>query len=176
MNKSGVLFLALGVMFLFGGMSCSGDGSEVDETYPFDMAHRSWAPVVVSGIVPAEGGMGDKVVVRGDNFGNDPDKISLTFNDKKAVIIKALDNAIYAFVPKLPGEYSTIKVEIDGQEGVLEDLKFRYIINAEVTTIAGIRNVRGDPPTDGPALEATFLCYRRLQQFVLSFYINPSRK
>jgi hypothetical protein len=134
-------------------MGCKDSSGEKN---PYDKPHNPSTTVDVIGIGPAVGGLGTKVVVSGNNFGNDPSMINLYFNDKKALVLKAQDNAIYAMVPKQPGEYSTIKVEIGGKESVLADVQFRYIINAVVTTVAGQWNVVGNPPTDGPALEATF--------------------
>jgi len=149
--KTGVLSCFI---FFFAATACNEGGS--DENNPFDKPHRPSMPVVVNGIGPTEGGLGARVVVNGENFGNDPSKIDLFFNEKKALILKVQDNAIYAMVPKQPGEYSTIKVVVEGKEGVLEDVKFRYFIRATVTTVAGVWNVSANPPADGPALDATF--------------------
>lgn len=140
-------------IFLFALIAC-GDDKPGSKDNPYDKPHRPSSPVVVSEIGPTSGGLGTKVVVSGENFGNDPEKITLWFNDKKALILKAQDNAIYAMVPKQPGEFSTIKVEVEGQEGVLDDVLFRYYIRETVTTIAGVWDVIG--ADDGPALESTF--------------------
>ena len=141
-------------IFFFVAIACNEGNKE--EVNPYDKPHRPSLPVIVNGIGPTEGGLGTRVVVNGDNFGNDPSKIGLYFNDKKALILKAQDNAIYAMVPKQPGEYSTIRVEVEGKESVLDDVKFKYFIRATVTTVAGVWNVSANPPVDGPALEATF--------------------
>ena len=70
------------------------------------------------------------------------------------MILKVQDNAIYTMVPKQPGECSTISVEVEGKEGILEDVLFRYYIRETVTTVAGVWNTTG--LLDGPASEATF--------------------
>ncbi len=149
------LILAGLILFPFSLLfpACS-DGA--DEDNPYDRPYDPSAPVVVTGIGPTKGGLGTKVVVSGENFGNDPSKTELYFNDKKALVLKVQNNAIYAMVPKQPGEYSTVKVVVDGKEGVLDDQQFRYYIDAVVTTVAGIWNKQANPPADGPALEATF--------------------
>lgn len=134
-------------------VACS---NKTEEINPYDRPHDPSSPVVVTSIGPTKGGLGTKVVVTGENFGNDISKVELYFNDRKALILKVQDNAIYAMVPKQPGEYSSIRVVVDGKEGVLEDVQFRYYINAVVTTVAGIWNKSTNPPIDGPALEATF--------------------
>ncbi len=132
------------------------ESSSDPETNEFDRPHNPSQSVRVDGIGPTKGGLGTKVVVSGNNFGNDKEKVTLLFNDREALILRVQDNAIYALVPKQPGEFSTIKVIVDGKEAVLEDTQFKYFIKAVVTTIAGRWNVASNPPIDGPALDATF--------------------
>lgn len=143
-------FLILSVLFI----SCNGSSDE--QSNEFDKPHDPNKAVIVESIGPKKGGLGTKVIVSGHNFGNDKEKVSLFFNDKEALIIRVQDNAIYALVPKQPGEKSTIKVMVNDKEAVLEDTQFQYYIKAVVTTVAGKWNVRGNPPVDGPALDATF--------------------
>ena len=140
------------VAFFFAGVAC--DNSGTGESNPYLIPHRPNEPVIVSGIGPTNGGLGTKVVVSGNNFGNDPEKIKLFFNEREAFILKAQDNAIYAMVPKQPGEFSTIRVAVEGREGILEDVLFEYYIRETVTTVAGVYMTQGS--NDGPALEATF--------------------
>lgn len=132
------------------------DNVSEGEVNQYDKPHDHGKDVVVEDIGPKKGGLGTKVVVSGSNFGNDKEKVSLYFNDKKALVLKVQDNAIYALTPKQPGEFSTIKVVINEKEGILKDVKFQYYIKAVVTTVAGKWNVIGNPPIDGPALDATF--------------------
>ena len=112
------------------------ESSSDTETNEFDRPHNPSLSIQVDGIGPTKGGLGTKVVVSGSNFGNDKEKVTLLFNDKKALILRVQDNAIYALVPKQPGEFSTIKVIVDGKEAVLEGTRFKYYIKAVVTTIA----------------------------------------
>lgn len=135
--------------------ACNGSGND-DDNNPYDKPYDPTKNIVVENIGPKKGGLGTKVIVSGSNFGNDKEKIDLYFNDKKALILKVQDNAIYALVPKQPGEYSTIKVVVDDKEAELPNTQFKYFIKAVVTTIAGKWNVIGNPPIDGPALDATF--------------------
>lgn len=151
MKKTIFLFTTL-LLVLF--VACSSNND--DETNPYDKPYDPNKDIVVENIGPTKGGLGTKVVVSGDNFGNDKDKVSLYFNDKKALVLKVQDNAIYALVPKQPGDLSTIKVVVDEKEGVLPDVQFQYQIKAVVTTVAGKWNTSTSPPVDGPALDATF--------------------
>ncbi|MDR1171257.1 MAG: IPT/TIG domain-containing protein [Bacteroidales bacterium] len=142
------------LIFFLATMSCNNDDS--GSRNPYDKPHNSSQPVAVNGIGPTTGGIGTKVVINGENFGNDVSKVSVWFNDKKALVMKVQDNAIYALVPKQPGDYSTVKVAVDGKESVLEDVQFRYFIRSTVTTVAGTWNKSENPPKDGSALESTF--------------------
>ncbi|MDR2040328.1 MAG: IPT/TIG domain-containing protein [Bacteroidales bacterium] len=156
MKKTIFLFITF-LFALFTGCKESNN----DEN-PYDKPFDSSKGVTVTGIGPKKGGLGTKVVVTGENFGNDPSIIDLYFNDKKALIIKAQDNALYAMVPKQPGDSSVIRVEIlynnknDTTIGILKDTWFEYYIKAVVTTVAGQWNVQEKEPQDGPALDATF--------------------
>ncbi len=142
------------MIFLALLMAC--ESSSEGESNPYDKPHDPNKAVVVEDIGPKRGGLGTKIIVSGSNFGNDKEKIKLYFNDKEALILRVQDNAIYALVPKQPGEYSTIKVVVDGKESTLADTRFQYYIKAVVTTVAGRWNVSSNPPIDGPALDATF--------------------
>jgi len=148
--------LTAGLIFFFFSVFFPACSDKTEEVNPYNHPHNPSSPVVVTGIGPTKGGLGTKVVVSGENFGNDTSKVDLYFNSRKAMVMKVQDNAIYAMVPKQPGQYSTVKVVVDGKEGVLNDFQFRYYIEAVVTTVAGTWNKSTNPPKDGPALEATF--------------------
>jgi hypothetical protein len=136
--------------------ACSEENKTKDN--PYDHSWDPSQPVVVEGIGPERGGYGTRVVVKGSNFGNDKEKIGLYFNTKKALILKVQDNAIYAMVPKQPGDFSTIKVAIEDKESVLEGVRFQYFIRSVVTTVAGVyrASLGSTAPADGPALSAVF--------------------
>lgn len=150
MMKAKFLFMIFLVLFV----AC--DNSSEEESNPYDKPHDTNKAVLVDDIGPKKGGLGTKVVVSGSNFGNDKEKVNLYFNDKEALVLRVQDNAIYALVPKQPGEFSTVKVVVDGKESILAKTQFQYYIKAVVTTIAGRWNVSANPPVDGPALDATF--------------------
>lgn len=101
--------------------------------------HDPGKPIVLTSFYPAGGGAKDKILLNGDNFGTDPDKIEVLFNDKPAAIVSSSGNRIYAIVPRLPGDDPVIKVKI-GDQSVAYDDTFTYIIQAQVTTIVGNGN------------------------------------
>ena len=160
-SKINVTLFYLFTIFLFMGgfIACNNENnSSGNEPYSPDK------PLVVTNIGPEKGRIGTRVVVSGSNFGDDISKVKLFFNQKEALILKLQSNAIYAMVPKQPGEYSTIKVAVeegkngDGspkyREETLKDKKFKYNIKSTVTTVAGQLDVK--TAADGPALEGSF--------------------
>ncbi len=160
-SKINVTLFYLFTAFLFiGGLTACNDDNSSSEDNPYSPDK----PLVVSSIGPEKGGIGTRVVVSGSNFGNDISKVKLFFNQKEALILKVQNNAIYAMVPKQPGEHSTIKVAVedgvnsDGspkyREETLKDKLFKYNIKATVTTVAGQLDVK--TAKDGPALEGSF--------------------
>jgi DNA-binding beta-propeller fold protein YncE len=133
-------------------VSCNEDEGKADN--PYNKPHNPNNAITVNSVSPVSGGIGTRVVVTGSNFGNDATKVKLFFNEKEALIMTIQDNAIYALVPLRPGDFSTIKVEIDGKEATLEGMQFQYFIKTAVTTVSGQLNV--NTSLDGPALQATY--------------------
>ena len=145
------------LILLFASVGC-GDGGSI-ETNPYDKPYDPGKPVEVSGIGPETGGYGTRVVISGSNFGNDIKKVKVYFNKKEALILSVQENAVYAMVPKQPGDSSKIKVALlqpDNtlKEGELPNKKFIYMLRAAVTTVAGV--LLKNTSIDGPALQATF--------------------
>lgn len=149
--KRNYLIFTMMMLTLLTFSACSDDeakNSGVD--IPFSPSE----PITLTNISPAKGGLGTRVVITGNNFGNDKSKVKVYFNEKAALIITLNNQNIYAMVPKQPGDLSTIKVVIDGKEGVLDGRQFSYQIKAVVTTVAGTGQVGTDNGSN--ALEATF--------------------
>ncbi|MDP4205404.1 MAG: IPT/TIG domain-containing protein [Bacteroidota bacterium] len=159
--RNRTFLLSFIAILLLGIVSCVDKKEEIDLG---DNPYSPNKPIVLSGIGPQTGGLGTRVVVSGSNFGNDKSRVKLFFNNKEALILSMRSNAIYAMVPKQPGDLSTIKVVVnegknsDGsdklKEAELKDTQFKYNIKATVTTVAGILNVSASQ--DGTALEGTF--------------------
>lgn len=150
--------IAISLMFLLFVLGACKD--DVKDENIYDVPHSPNQPIVLENIEPRTGGFGSRIVVTGKNFGNDKDKIKLFFNKTEALVLKVQSNAIYAMVPKQPGELSTIKVKFqndensDPKEAELSDVLFKYNIRATVSTIAG---VAGEAEVlDGTATEGKF--------------------
>lgn len=136
------------ILFSWIFIACNDDGGKgIDVPYLPDQ------PIVLTNVSPVKGGLGTRVVITGNNFGNDKSKVKVFFNEKEAIIFNMNNQHIYAMCPKQPGDSSVIRVKIDNNEGVLPNQKFAYQIQAVVTTVAGSGETGSD---NGPALEATF--------------------
>lgn len=98
--------------------------------------HDPNKPVVLTSFYPTEGGAKDKILLNGENFGSDPSKIKVYFNNAKAAVISSSGNRIYAIVPRLPGDNPAISVVI-GKDSVIYDNTFAYAVQAQVTTVTG---------------------------------------
>ena len=126
----------LGLMcFIVGGISLSAvacdDKEETGARYNPDL------PVTVTNIEPLTGGITTPIVIQGTNFGTDKTKVQVLFNDKPGVVVNVVNEFIYALVPKCEGGETEIKVIIDGKnEGILENIKFDYVVSSKVTTLA----------------------------------------
>ncbi|ERJ59431.1 IPT/TIG domain-containing protein [Sphingobacterium paucimobilis] len=128
MKKSNLLtFPVLLLLFFF---SCKEDEATKQSV------HDPNKPVVLSSFYPAKGGAKDKILLNGDNFGSDPNKIKVYFNEAQATVVSSSGNRIYAIVPRLPGDNPKISVVV-GKDSVVYDDTFAYAIQAQVTTVTG---------------------------------------
>lgn len=107
-----------------------------DETKPPSSEYDPSKPVVLTSFSPKEGGARDKVLLDGENFGSDPSKIKVYFNNAQAAVVSSSGERIYAIVPRLPGEEPRISVVIGKDSLVYEDT-FTYTAQAQVTTVTG---------------------------------------
>ncbi|WP_286734985.1 MULTISPECIES: IPT/TIG domain-containing protein [Sphingobacterium] len=126
-------------------VSCKDDKPvSVNEGIPFDPSQ----PVVVSDFIPKSGGMGQRLVIYGKNFGNDPKNVEVFIGGKKAVVINALGESLYCLVPKQAFK-GDVEVHVGGVEKPVigrANTMFEYQRKLVVSTLAGYRNARGDEP------------------------------
>lgn len=123
---------------------CKDDSPHAVEARPFDPAK----PVVVSDFVPKSGGMGQRLVIYGQNFGNDPKNVTVLVGGKPAKVINVLGETLYCLVPRqaFDGDIE-VRVGPDGtQVSGKADQIFDYQRKMVVSTIIGYRNDRGDEP------------------------------
>ncbi|UZJ63516.1 IPT/TIG domain-containing protein [Sphingobacterium sp. KU25419] len=123
---------------------CKDDSKNVIETIPFDPSK----PVVVSDFSPKSGGMGQRLVIYGQNFGNDPTNVHVLIGGKQAKVISVLGESLYCLVPRqaFNGDIE-VRVGDPTQQVVGKSAKpFDYQRKMVVSTIIGYRNSRGDEP------------------------------
>ncbi|MBB2949603.1 MULTISPECIES: IPT/TIG domain-containing protein [Sphingobacterium] len=139
---SNMLWTFLVLIFGLGG--CKDDIKNVTEALPFDPAK----PVVVSDFSPKAGGMGQRLVIYGQNFGNDPTKINVLIGGKQAKVISAVGESLYCLVPRqaFNGDIE-VRVGDPNKQTIGKSAKpFDYQRKMVVSTIIGYRNSRGDEP------------------------------
>ncbi len=132
-----VLFALLA--FLTVGFTACSDEEDVSGGGSYDPGKS----VTITDFIPKEGGVGQKLVVYGDNFGNDTSKVKVTIGGKRAVLINVKNNGLYCFVPEkaFSGE---IEVAVGdstlGVQTAKAAEKFNYQRKEVVSTLCGYRN------------------------------------
>ena len=146
-----VCWMALLLVALFFG-SCSDDNDSNGDSD--NAAFDPNIPVQVSGINPTTGGFGQRLVISGENFGNDPSIVNVFVGGKKAIVINVKNHSIYCLVPSqaYSGE---IEVQISNGDNpvvsTIAEAKFEYVRKQLVSTLCGSRRDDGGYDTkDGP--------------------------
>jgi DNA-binding beta-propeller fold protein YncE len=125
-----LLFAVCVCVCSLGFVSCGDKDSEGDTVYD------PGKPVKVTSFYPDSGRIAEKIFLHGENFGSDPDKIKVYFNQKRAAVIGSNGTEMYVLCPRTPGDTCTISV-IVGKDSLVYTQKFRYKISISVSTIAG---------------------------------------
>lgn len=142
--------------------SCKDDDGQAEPA--FDPSK----PIVITDFTPKEGGLGSRLVLYGNNFGNDISKIRVTIGGQKANVIGIKNQSLYCFVPARAYD-GGIEVSILGNEGeeiayTEAEEKFLYQKKMLVTTLLGVTkpeitdensnfDVKNGPWTDCGGLE-----------------------
>lgn len=153
----GALFIGIFVLMF----SCK------DETYVYRQnqnsgePHNPSQPVEVTGFIPEEGKIREKVIISGKNFGNDPAKVKVFFDDgyseKTAQVMNVDGNSIYCLAPRLNDGRSRIKVSVEEGQPVAAERQFLYYAAANVSWVAGVgKDGSGKRYLDGALSEAYF--------------------
>lgn len=122
------------------GLTACKDNEESVNYSPYDPAQ----PVVITDFTPESGGYQDQIIVKGKNFGNNKDNVTLTIGGKKAVVVNVMWDKLYAFVPS--GAFSgiielTVKDDSGNTSGpVTADKVFDYQRKTVVGTLCGYQN------------------------------------
>lgn len=161
------VMLAL-IAFCFG--SCKDDDNNT-ESKPFDPSQ----PVEITDFTPKEGGVGQRVIIYGKNFGNDPNIVNVSIGGKKAKVIGVGNDGLYILVPSKAYEgidlKGTIEVRIGDETNPAigeASEKFTYQLKMVVSTLAGYKNDKGDQPwKDGKFKDPDYL-------LMASGFKNPS--
>ena len=117
-------------------------------------------PVTITDFLPKSGGANDRLIIYGENFGNDTSKVKVTVGGVKATLISAKsnvrgnDDGLYVFVPQgaFSGEIQvTVGDETTGTQSATATEKFEYERKMVVGRLCGYRNEYDDQGwNDGP--------------------------
>ncbi|MDR2473025.1 MAG: IPT/TIG domain-containing protein [Tannerella sp.] len=111
-------------------------------------------PIKCEAFTPLEGGMATKVILKGDNFGNDPEAVKVWFNKKQAPVVGCSDGHILVITPQRPGDTCSIAVVI-GTDSTVFKQQYIYHTREVVSTLVGQRGTTAFKA--GTFGEATFV-------------------
>lgn len=109
------------------------------------LAYDPSQPVEISNFTPKTGGMGQKLVIYGKNFGNDLSTVHVFVGGRKAQVIGVNNESLFCIVP--PKAYNgDIEVHIgDDDSGVaIASQSFEYKKMMVVSTLCGYMDERGN--------------------------------
>ena len=128
-NLAVLIFMLISII---GIIACGDDtGDSVESVYDPSK------PVILNTFYPDSGKYQEKVLLTGENFGNDPNIIKVYFNSKPAPVIGSTGKRMYTMAPRLPGDTCIISVVVGSDSSAYENTFFRYKSAITVTTIAG---------------------------------------
>jgi hypothetical protein len=93
-------------------------------------------PVQLSSFYPDRGGIATRVIIDGSNFGSDPEKVRVWYNNKRAPVIGVSGEKLYVVTPRQPGDTCVVSVVV-GNDSVVSATPFYYTTAVSVKTIAG---------------------------------------
>jgi len=122
--------------FVLNGFCLTSCGDENDAGSEGSTPYEPGKPLVCSSFTPVEGGMATRVILKGENFGNDPSIVKVYFNSKQAPVIGCDHGNILAITPQRPGDTCTIALVV-GQDSSVFSQKYIYHTREVVSTIVG---------------------------------------
>lgn len=145
--KKTYLFYGMALLLCAGWLfSCSDEGTST--------SYDPSLPVTIENFSPDSGRIRTQFIIEGSNFGNDASKVKVWFNEKEALVLNVVNNAIYTIVPKQPGDSCVISVVVENDSVAFDKKKFIYHITESVSTVVGKALETGN--TDGSLTDATF--------------------
>lgn len=136
-------------------LSCSSDKNNANDA---NQPYNPNVPVKLEAFYPDSGGMATKLIIKGSNFGTDPNAVKVYYNAKRAAVVRAAGNMLYIITPRQPGAVCNISVVL-GKDSLTFDNTFSYTTQTTVSTISG-KPVGGDDAhgemIDGTLAEASF--------------------
>lgn len=134
------VYCVMSALFVLCFGSCK-DNDVIKSTEAFDPSK----PVVVSDFIPKTGSVSQRLVIYGQNFGNDPKLIHVYIGGKEAVVIGVNGESLYCIVPE-KAYAGNIEIFMgDGQEPLaLAADVFEYQRKMIVSTLTGYKNERDD--------------------------------
>ena len=117
-------------------------------------------PVTIDYFTPDTGRVAEKVIIIGNNFGNDKSAVTVLFTDNmekenKAAVVGVDNTTIYCMAPRQAEGFNKITVKVNDQT-VVADETFKYSVSENVSTIAGDFVQADGAGKDGSLAEATF--------------------
>ncbi len=150
-NLKTLRFLPMGIfVFAMVAATLTGCSGSIDiNDYVINGSSSPYDPskaVAVSDFIPKSGGVGQQLIIKGQNFGNDTSIVKVTIGGKKAALVSAKGGNIYCFVPS--GAYTgEIEVSVGSgsqEQTVMANEKFNYQRKMVVGTLCGYKNSRDD--------------------------------
>ena len=118
--RYGLLSAVLLVFLMLCVAGCKEDDDSNADMVPFDPSQE----VVVSDFTPKDGGVNQKMLIFGKNFGVDTALVRVTIGGKRAVVVNVKPTAIYCFVPA--GAYrGDIQVTVGGKTATAKQQHWR---------------------------------------------------
>lgn len=115
-------------------------------------------PVVITGFTPETGGYEEQIIVKGQNFGTDKNRVTLTIGGIKAVVINVMSDKLYGIVPAraFSGEIVVTVTDAEGnQYSGKSEKNFVYQAQKVVGTLCGYQN---DNDTQGEQWGSFDIC------------------
>ena len=138
----------LGLLALLAFTQCEDTAYPQYEGKPFDPNKK----LELKSFTPDSGGVAEQVILKGENFGLDKEKLRVYFNKKKATVIDTKGDVAYVMAPRLPGDTCIITVAI-GNDSLQFTKNFYYKTKVHVTTFCGNPHQEAGHK-DGPLTEA----------------------